>query len=339
MMVRSGKWCNSVVEKWREIKMKRRILKKGHILLMLALALCILLPAGTTVLADSEEYEEYWDEEEDSWYDDEEEEDDSWYDTDENKDDAWYDEEDDEIGDDPVTTTGNTVDSVAIFRLYNPNSGEHFFTSNQTERDNLILAGWKGEGYAWVAPVTSDVPVYRLYNPNTGDHHYTYNTAEQSQLIQSGWRDEGSCWYSAGLTASTDNLPVLRQYNPNCTGAGSHNYTINGNEAQSLVTAGWRDEGAGWYGLNLPFPEYPEEPYVPEPEPQPEPQPTPVVAPTDGGGTSYGGTYVLNKNTGKFHYANCPSVKQMKESNKIYSDESRDVIISKGYTPCRNCRP
>ncbi|MCR5166568.1 MAG: hypothetical protein K6C13_05035, partial [Oscillospiraceae bacterium] len=50
-------------------------------------------------------------------------------------------------------------------------------------------------------------------------------------------------------------------------------------------------------------------------------------------------TYVLNKNTKKFHRPDCSSVKDMKEKNKEYSNESRDEIIAKGYSPCKKCNP
>ena len=59
----------------------------------------------------------------------------------------------------------------AMYRLYNPNSGEHFYTANFVEAKNIINAGWKYEMVGWNAPMTG-VPVYRLYNPNVGDHHY-----------------------------------------------------------------------------------------------------------------------------------------------------------------------
>ena len=49
--------------------------------------------------------------------------------------------------------------------------------------------------------------------------------------------------------------------------------------------------------------------------------------------------YILNKKSKKFHYPECSSVAQMSESNKIYSNESRDTIIEKGYKPCGNCNP
>ncbi|MCR4990937.1 MAG: hypothetical protein K6A38_08755 [Lachnospiraceae bacterium] len=49
--------------------------------------------------------------------------------------------------------------------------------------------------------------------------------------------------------------------------------------------------------------------------------------------------YVLNKNTKKFHYPNCSSVKAMKEKNKIYFTGTREEVIAKNYDPCKNCKP
>lgn len=49
--------------------------------------------------------------------------------------------------------------------------------------------------------------------------------------------------------------------------------------------------------------------------------------------------YILNKNTKKFHYPSCSSVDDMKENNKIYSEETREDIINNGYTPCKRCTP
>jgi hypothetical protein len=49
--------------------------------------------------------------------------------------------------------------------------------------------------------------------------------------------------------------------------------------------------------------------------------------------------YILNTNTGKFHYPTCNSVKQMKEKNKEYFNGSRSTVIEMGYVPCKNCNP
>ncbi|MBQ9059222.1 MAG: S8 family serine peptidase [Atopobiaceae bacterium] len=137
-----------------------------------------------------------------------------------------------------------TEETVAMYRLYNPNSGEHFYTASSYERDVLKKAGWRYEGIGWYAPVSSKTPVYRLYNPNAGDHHYTTSAAEKKMLVGVGWRDEGIGWYSA---EGVGRAPLWRQYNPNAK-TGTHNYTLSAGERDYLVKVGWRDEGIGWYG-------------------------------------------------------------------------------------------
>lgn len=103
-----------------------------------------------------------------------------------------------------------------MWRLYNPNSGEHFYTGNTAERDHLVRVGWKCEGKGWTAPVKGD-PVYRLYNPNAGDHHYTLNSAERDMLVRAGWRYEGIGWYSA--TASVKGRrPFVPSVQSECEG-------------------------------------------------------------------------------------------------------------------------
>ncbi|MBQ9058024.1 MAG: hypothetical protein IJ125_02445 [Atopobiaceae bacterium] len=137
------------------------------------------------------------------------------------------------------------VETVPMYRLYNPNSGEHFYTASAGERDLLKKVGWKYEGVGWNAPKTSSTPVYRLYNPNSGDHHYTTNAGEKNMLMGVGWKYEGIGWYSD----VSKGVALYRQYNPNCKGAGSHNYTSNKAENDMLIRIGWKGEGIGWYGV------------------------------------------------------------------------------------------
>lgn len=49
--------------------------------------------------------------------------------------------------------------------------------------------------------------------------------------------------------------------------------------------------------------------------------------------------YIINRNTGKFHYPDCPSVDQMAEHNKKEYTGDRDDLISRGYEPCKRCDP
>jgi len=131
-----------------------------------------------------------------------------------------------------------------MFRLYNPNSGEHFYTKDSNEKNSLVAYGWKYEGVGWTAPSSGDA-VYRLYNANAGDHHYTMDENEKNALVNLGWKYEGIGWYSD----TNKSIPLYRQYNPNAK-AGSHNYTTDRNEATALVSYGWKDEGIAWYGVN-----------------------------------------------------------------------------------------
>ena len=134
--------------------------------------------------------------------------------------------------------------NIDMYRLYNPNSGEHFYTGNEEEKDGLVALGWNFEGIAWTAPAKSNTPVYRLYNPNAGDHHYTMSEAEKDWLVGLGWNDEGIGWYSV----VTERLPIYRLYNPNAT-TGTHHFTASEGERDYLISLGWRDEKIGWYGL------------------------------------------------------------------------------------------
>ena len=134
-----------------------------------------------------------------------------------------------------------------MYRLYNPYSGEHFYTSNTDERDNLTRLGWTYEGIGWNAPKYSNYPVYRIYNPVGGEHHYTLSVDEKNNLVRLGWKDEGIGWYSAEPNSS-ESIPVKREYNP-YEFANNHNYTISLDEHNWLVGLGWKDEGTGWYAL------------------------------------------------------------------------------------------
>jgi len=135
---------------------------------------------------------------------------------------------------------------VSMYRVYNPNSGEHFYTANQQESKDLVKLGWVNEGIGWEAPATSGTPVYRLYNQYGGEHHYTMSEAERDELIGAGWKYEGIGWYSA--EADVPRIGLYRDYNPNAF-ANNHNYTIDSNEHATIAEAGWVSEGGGWFAL------------------------------------------------------------------------------------------
>lgn len=135
----------------------------------------------------------------------------------------------------------------AMYRLYNPISGEHFYTSNDVERNSLISVGWNYEGYGFIAANEGE-PVYRLYNANSGDHHYTLSEPEKNNLIIKGWNYEGIGWYS-NQTGSACEAVMYRLYNPNATTA-THHYTLSEAERDSLITLGWKYEGTSWTSMH-----------------------------------------------------------------------------------------
>lgn len=60
----------------------------------------------------------------------------------------------------------------------------------------------------------------------------------------------------------------------------------------------------------------------------------------EGSATSYGSQeYVLNTKSMKFHRPTCSSVDDIADDNKQEVTATRDELISKGYSPCKQCNP
>ena len=51
------------------------------------------------------------------------------------------------------------------------------------------------------------------------------------------------------------------------------------------------------------------------------------------------GKYILNTNTHKIHYPNCPSVEDIKAKNKKEYNGSKEELLANGYTECDRCKP
>ena len=82
-----------------------------------------------------------------------------------------------------------------------------------------------------------------------------------------------------------------------------------------------RDQNIGLWALESP---------APTPPSPAAGVPAPSTAPTT--------AYIGNRNTMKFHYADCASVDQMNPANKV-PIATREAAVSQGYVPCGNCRP
>ena len=67
--------------------------------------------------------------------------------------------------------------------------------------------------------------------------------------------------------------------------------------------------------------------------------PTEVPAETTAEPAESSHDYVLNTNTGKFHYPDCSSVDDMAEEHKYFFTGTRTEVIDMGYKPCGRCEP
>lgn len=79
--------------------------------------------------------------------------------------------------------------------------------------------------------------------------------------------------------------------------------------------------------------------FVPTPEPTPTPTPEPTPEPVVEEQQPIEQHYIINTNTGKFHYPTCRSINRMKEKNKLEFTGTRDDVLARGYSPCMICNP
>ena len=142
-------------------------------------------------------------------------------------------------------TCDKCKDKVNMFRMYDPHSGEHFYTGSTQERSDLLDAGWIYEGVGFTFPLVMGDPVYRLYDPVYGEHLYTMNEDEKAGLMAMGWNCEGVAFNSA----TENDVPQFRLYNPN-EKRGAYHFTASVQERDHLISLGWEYHGIGWYSLS-----------------------------------------------------------------------------------------
>jgi alpha-tubulin suppressor-like RCC1 family protein len=102
------------------------------------------------------------------------------------------------IFDGPATFSG--APAVPYYRLYNPFSGQHHWTTDLNEYTFLPQYGWQQEGpdgYILKEAVAGAIPLYRLYiNCCGGPHLWTVDAGEVNALTTLyGWELEGIAGY------------------------------------------------------------------------------------------------------------------------------------------------
>jgi uncharacterized protein GlcG (DUF336 family) len=96
--------------------------------------------------------------------------------------------------------------ALAIQRLYNPNTGEHYYTLNTFERDNLVSLGWTAEGTEGAAFTTAQAgttEIFHVYNAATGSHIFTTDAGERNGVAAlPGWAVQNSLGFGFATPAN-----------------------------------------------------------------------------------------------------------------------------------------
>jgi hypothetical protein len=153
------------------------------------------------------------------------------------------------INDDPPVAAG----SVLMYRLYNPFSQDHLFTTDANENAVLGTIGWAQEGVAFTMFQFAGtfgggltIPVHRLYHAGFAQHLWTTDWFEAYSLSRvPGWAYEGIDGHVMPNSVP-GTRPVFRLSLP---GTPLHLYTVDANEHAVLQTRGWLSEGIFGYVL------------------------------------------------------------------------------------------
>lgn len=167
-----------------------------------------------------------------------------------------------DIGDTRIdASTSNINEDIAsdvVYRFFNNNTGVHFYTGNEVERDAVLELpnfSFEGASYESVDPLTGNPepsPVYRFLNQDTGVHLYTISEVERDATQKlDNFSFEGEAFF-AYETEVDDSIPIYRFFN---TLTGAHFYTPSAAERDNVEAnlPDFQSEGIAYYAL--PFTE------------------------------------------------------------------------------------
>jgi hypothetical protein len=150
----------------------------------------------------------------------------------------------------PPTQAVKILQTVPLYRLLKTGTGNHFYTTSATERDNAVNhLGFKYEGiagYVFSTQVTGSVPLYRLVLATSTvlDHFYTTSAAERDNAVKTySYKYEGiQCYVLPTQMKGTTPLYRLVNSKPD------HFYTISSPEKDNAVKSyGYKYEGIASY--------------------------------------------------------------------------------------------
>ena len=158
---------------------------------------------------------------------------------------------------DYVTLSGACCDTAPVYRFFNTNTGGHFFTISEAEKNTVIQNypwfRFEQTGfYAFAVQAPGSLPVYRFFNTNTGGHFFTISEAEKNTVIQNypSFRFEQTGFYAFAIQ-QPGSLPVYRFFN---TTTGGHFFTISETEKNTVIQnyPWFRFEQTGFYAYSSP---------------------------------------------------------------------------------------
>lgn len=139
-----------------------------------------------------------------------------------------------------------------VFRFYNTQTGVHFYTASEAERDSVVrnLPQFQYEGNAF--DVTTDQgagpEVFRFYNTQTKTHFYTASEAERDTVraTLSQYDYEGIAYTAYENDGGGKHEALYRFYN---TETGAHFYTTSEQEVATVVQTlqQFKYEGIAYY--------------------------------------------------------------------------------------------
>ena len=93
----------------------------------------------------------------------------------------------------PVAST------VGFYRLYNAARTDYFYTTSETEADEVVRSdGYVNRGYVgyiYPSAICGAVPLYRLYEEKQYDHYYTTNETGRDYWLKHGYTSQGIAGY------------------------------------------------------------------------------------------------------------------------------------------------
>jgi len=132
---------------------------------------------------------------------------------------------------------------TALYRLYLHSAQSHFYTTDASERAQLISQGESDEGIMGYVATSSDashVPLYRLVT-SSGDHFYTTDASERDRAVANLGATYQKIEGYVGTQADAESTAMYRLYNP---ASNDHFYTATRAERNNLL--GVQDVPAVW---------------------------------------------------------------------------------------------